>query len=233
MTGEISVPVKKTGEVISDGICQHSKPNISAEVCMDLEDELFYRKMEYKSKLFTMAYFFIVIALCSGTVCLFIWWQPKHVSSDNVSINNALKFNMSEIKFAEPSTMETNQSINELHLRKNYLITITYQVDKGEDVLRCISIISLLLLLISLMGMNPYRDDCISDTPSEEELKYIIIDNFDKFITKPRHDVKYVFIERHRVVPAINKYSISLFLLGMVFLGLIVAITMCLMEPMS
>ncbi|GBN52106.1 hypothetical protein AVEN_69293-1 [Araneus ventricosus] len=84
------------------------------------------------------------------------------------------------------------------------------------------------------MGTNPGRDDSNqSDTSSEGDLRYIIVDNFDKFATKPKPDVKYIFIERYRVEPPINKYSISLFLLGMVFFGLTVTAAMIWMEATS
>ncbi|CAL1267966.1 unnamed protein product [Larinioides sclopetarius] len=81
------------------------------------------------------------------------------------------------------------------------------------------------------MGTYPVRDESNqSDTSSEGDLRYIILDNFD---TKPKPEVKYIFIERYRVQPPINKYSISLFLLGMVFFGLTVTAAMVWMETTS
>ncbi|GBN05969.1 hypothetical protein AVEN_262742-1, partial [Araneus ventricosus] len=138
----------------NDGVCKRLKPDLSAEMCEDLEDELFYRRMEYKSKLFTLAYIFMIIILCSSTVCLFVWLQSKQVNLENAVDNNALKFNVSEIRFTEQSgTTTINNSSNGHHLRKNYLITITYRVDKGDDTLRCISIISLFLLMVSVISL--------------------------------------------------------------------------------
>ncbi|GFS43606.1 uncharacterized protein TNIN_282661 [Trichonephila inaurata madagascariensis] len=117
----------------------------------------FYKQREFKNKLFSLAYLFLILIMVSCIVSLYVYLECRQFKMEKAIANNILRFNISEMKSTENTKgkiitgQAKSNSTEEYHLRKGYLLTITYQVDNEDEVLKYICVISITLLILSVV----------------------------------------------------------------------------------
>ncbi|GFS34291.1 uncharacterized protein NPIL_442611 [Nephila pilipes] len=117
----------------------------------------FYGKKKFKNKVFSFAYLTMVLLMVSFIISLYVYMESKQLKMENTIAFNVVKCNVTGMKYIENiegkeiTSQAKIDSTEEYHLRKGYLLTMTYQIDDQDEVLKYVCTISAVLLILSVI----------------------------------------------------------------------------------
>ncbi|GIY46868.1 hypothetical protein CDAR_586761 [Caerostris darwini] len=136
-----------TGKPITEMLVRECRKEIRKR-----EKALYERRSQARNRLFSLAYFTLILVLASTIVSLYVYLQCRQMSMEKAISCNVLNFNISGGRCAKhlPDAHAASNLTKGPVVQKGHILTYTYRIENDDDIVKYIFVISVMVLVFSV-----------------------------------------------------------------------------------